>query len=54
MDVNPVSSESNPLLSALNTIMPLDEVLSEITRIEKEAEDRKNKYSNMLLKILVM
>ena len=54
MDVNPVSSESNPLLSALNTIMPLDEVLAEIARIEKEAEDRKKICSNMLLKILVM
>ncbi len=54
MDVNPVSSESNPLLYALSSIIPLDEVLAEIPRIEKEEEDRKKRFSNMLLKILLM
>ena len=54
MGVGSASSESNPLLSALNTIMPLDEVIAEIDRIEKEGEDRKKICSNMLLKILVM
>ena len=54
MDVNPVSSESNPLLTALKTIVPLDEVIAEIDRIEKEGRIGKEIFSNMLLKILVM
>ena len=44
MDVNPAPSESNPLLYALNTIIPLDETLAEVDRLEKEAEDSK-KYA---------
>ena len=54
MGVGSASSESNPLLYALSSITSHDDALNEVARIEKEAEDRKKRCNNMLLKILVM
>ena len=52
MDVNPTSYESNPLLYALNSIMPLNEVIAEIDRIEKEGEDRKKNIQQFMARNL--
>ena len=54
MGVGSASYESNPLSYALSSITSLDGALNEVARIEKEAEDKKKRCNNMLLKILVM